>query len=552
MFGFGRRNEMKKIQSETQRYAQNIEMTLENMRDVLNETIEIAHKSKDPEYNVINQKNILGKHIYEIQELLLKYKGNLTVAEANIAHELAVEDMEIGVSEVETMVYSLKNMDIPTSESVSEYFSEYEENYKVAIQGASLAAGVGVLATGGVALGTSLTVAGLTTGGIIGTSLVGAGSLLGGIGAIVSGPVGWIIGGIGLLGWLGSAPTQEEIAEAREKLEEIQMQLRRVDETYYETVATRGKAKAVIKLSKNFTDVRTRLTNLFRININSLENEMEKNIIENRRKLRDQLVFELNDDLNKLVSELYRQYRNKKRLRYFFKRKTKIWEAIENGANINEILFLMEKYLKIPKSYKQCFNNIAMLLVNSDLENIEILDCFNRADSYMIKENELLDYREDLVEANVKIDSPVAKKKIKEMLDFVKLIKNIIVTPMINIETHSLTEVEGLEDMVSNSGVKAAEAKMIELKGMDIVHTSQILGSNEGLSEDEKYFIMGKYPQWCDEYTDFNDIEVKKGILGKVIDYCTTGIKDIENLALSDEQLDNLGVTEFKSKIVRD
>lgn len=556
MFGIGRRKEMKEIQSQTKSYVGNMEGTLRSIKDNLNSTIETAQKSQLPEYNIINQKGILTTHIVELQELLSKYKGKLAVTDLDIAQELAVDDLQMGVSELEQMVYSLKNMEIPTSDNIQDYFAEYEENYKIAMSGASLAAGVGVLATGGVALGSTLTVAGLTTGGIIGTSLLGAGSLLGGIGSIVAGPVGWVVGGIGLLSWVLSAPSKEEIAEAREELEKIQVKYQEIQNVYYETNKTRAKAEAVIRLSQNFTGMRVILSNLFRLNIDSLGNEMEKNMIENRRKLDKELTIELNETLNKVATAIYDTYRNKKRFIYFFKRKKKIWEAIENSKDINEALYLMKKYLRLGRIYKKNINRIWAIIgglkaANYNFDSVEVPEFFNFANSYEVKEQELAEYKKDLIEERLEITSPYAKKKLKEMIDFVKLFKNVIKTPMINVETTSMSKVDGLEDMVSNKRVKIAMDKMGELKELEINRAAQLLLSDGTMTPDEKQFVLEKYPQWCDETTDLGNEDVKKGIFKNMIEQCKYDIGNIERLELDDEDLKAVGVTEFKNEIER-
>lgn len=163
MFGFGRRSEMKEIQSRTESCVRKIERYLEDIKDTLNETIRISKESELPENNIINQKEYLFLDLGKAQEYFNKINAKLKVEGLYIPDEIAIKDLKIGISECEKMVYSLKNMDIPTSENIEDYFREYSENYNTAIASASLAAGVGVLGIGGAALGTSLTLAGFST-----------------------------------------------------------------------------------------------------------------------------------------------------------------------------------------------------------------------------------------------------------------------------------------------------------------------------------------------------------------------------------------------------
>ena len=449
MFGFGRRSEMKEIQSRTESCVRKIERYLEDIKDTLNETIRIAKESELPENNVINQKEYLFLDLGKAQEYFNKINAKLKVEGLYIPDEIAIKDLKIGISECEKMVYSLKNMDIPTSENIEDYFREYSENYNTAIASASLAAGVGVLGIGGAALGTSLTLAGFSTAGIVGTSLMGAGSLLGGIGAIAAGPIGWIIGGIGLLGFLGSAPSKEEIIEAREQLYEIQKKRDEIYEVYMATLENVAKAKGVIRLSQNFTEIRKELSLLFEDKTNIMRELVDKNLEENKIKLKEELIPIINENINKLLTYLYVNYREKKKF-FCFRRKKTIWNMIENAENVEIAFNLLNKYLRVPKEYKNITRDLDLLLSSTDLEEIEVLEVFDRKDSYFIFQDRLNNYIQEIIEKNVRITSLEAKEAMKEVIDLMKLLKNIIITPMINIDATELEKVEGLDDVVSN------------------------------------------------------------------------------------------------------
>ena len=449
MFGFGRRSEMKEIQSRTESCVRKIERYLEDIKDTLNETIRIAKESELPENNVINQKEYLFLDLGKAQEYFNKINAKLKVEGLYIPDEIAIKDLKIGISECEKMVYSLKNMDIPTSENIEDYFREYSENYNTAIASASLAAGVGVLGIGGAALGTSLTLAGFSTAGIVGTSLMGAGSLLGGIGAIAAGPIGWIIGGIGLLGFLGSAPSKEEIIEAREQLYEIQKKRDEIYEVYMATLENVAKAKGVIRLSQNFTEIRKELSLLFEDKTNIMRELVDKNLEENKIKLKEELIPIINENINKLLTYLYVNYREKKKF-FCFRRKKTIWNMIENAENVEIVFNLLNKYLRVPKEYKNITRDLDLLLSSTDLEEIEVLEVFDRKDSYFIFQDRLNNYLQEIIEKNVRITSLEAKEAMKEVIDLMKLLKNIIITPMINIDATEFEKVEGLDDVVSN------------------------------------------------------------------------------------------------------
>lgn len=449
MFGFGRRSEMKEVQSRTESCVRKIKRYLEDIKDTLNETIRIAKESELPENNVINQKEYLFLDLGKAQEYFNKINAKLKVEGLYIPDEIAIKDLKIGISECEKMVYSLKNMDIPTSENIEDYFREYSENYNTAIASASLAAGVGVLGIGGAALGTSLTLAGFSTAGIVGTSLMGAGSLLGGIGAIAAGPIGWIIGGIGLLGFLGSAPSKEEIIEAREQLYEIQKKRDEIYEVYMATLENVAKAKGVIRLSQNFTEIRKELSLLFEDKTNIMRELVDKNLEENKIKLKEELIPIINENINKLLTYLYVNYREKKKF-FCFRRKKTIWNMIENAENVEIAFNLLNKYLRVPKEYKNITRDLDLLLSSTDLEEIEVLEVFDRKDSYFIFQDRLNNYIQEIIEKNVRITSLEAKEAMKEVIDLMKLLKNIIITPMINIDATELEKVEGLDDVVSN------------------------------------------------------------------------------------------------------
>lgn len=434
MFGFGRRSEMKEIQSRTESCVRKIERYLEDIKDTLNETIRISKESELPENNIINQKEYLFLDLGKAQEYFNKINAKLKVEGLYIPDEIAIKDLKIGISECEKMVYSLKNMDIPTSENIEDYFREYSENYNTAIASASLAAGVGVLGIGGAALGTSLTLAGFSTAGIVGNSLIGAGSLL---------------GGIGLLGFLGSAPSKEEIIEAREQLYEIQKKRDEIYEVYMATLENVAKAKGVIRLSQNFTEIRKELSLLFEDKTNIMKELVDKNLEENKIKLKEELIPIINENINKLLTYLYVNYREKKKF-FCFRRKKTIWNMIENAENVEIAFNLLNKYLRVPKEYKNITRDLELLLSSTDLEEIEVLEVFDRKDSYFIFQDRLNNYIQEIIEKNVRITSLEAKEAMKEVIDLMKLLKNIIITPMINIDATELEKVEGLDGVVSN------------------------------------------------------------------------------------------------------
>ena len=106
MFGFGRRSEMKEIQSRTESCVRKIERYLEDIKDTLNETIRIAKESELPENNVINQKEYLFLDLGKAQEYFNKINAKLKVEGLYIPDEIAIKDLKIGISECEKMVYS--------------------------------------------------------------------------------------------------------------------------------------------------------------------------------------------------------------------------------------------------------------------------------------------------------------------------------------------------------------------------------------------------------------------------------------------------------------
>lgn len=78
------------------------------------------------------------------------------------------------------------------------------------------------------------------------------------------------------------------------------------------------------------------------------------------------------------------------------------------------------------------------------------MEVFDRKDSYFIFQDRLNNYIQEIIEKNVRITSLEAKEAMKEVIDLMKLLKNIIITPMINIDATELEKVEGLDDVVSN------------------------------------------------------------------------------------------------------
>lgn len=447
MFGFGRKNEMKEIQSCTESCVRQIEGYLVDIKNTLNETIRISKESELPENNIISQKEYLFLNINKAQEYFTKINAKLKVEDLYFPDEIAVRDLKIGISDCEEMVYSLKNMDIPTSENIEDYFREYSENYNTAIKSASLAAGIGALGIGGGALATSLTVAGISTAGIVGSSLIGAGSLLGGIGAIAAGPIGWIAAGIGLLGFLGSIPSKEEVLEATQKLYEIQQKRDEIYNIYTSTLVNLAKAKGVIKLSKNFTEIRENLSSLFEEKSELMEKLVDENLKENRVKLREESILIINENINKILTLFYTGYKDKKKF-FCFRRKKTIWNMIENAENAEVAFILINKYLALPKEFKNLVEIIEKMLTSMNLGHIEVLPCFEREDSYLIFKDRLSDYLDALVEKNIKVTSPEAKESIKDVIDLIKLLKNIIITPMINVDATQLERIEGLDKVI--------------------------------------------------------------------------------------------------------
>lgn len=123
---------------------------------------------------------------------------------------------------------------------------------------------------------------------------------------------------------------------------------------------------------------------------------------------------------------------------------------IENAENVEIAFNLLNKYLRVPKEYKNITRDLDLLLSSTDLEEIEVLEVFDRKDSYFIFQDRLNNYIQEIIEKNVRITSLEAKEAMKEVIDLMKLLKNIIITPMINIDATELEKVEGLDDVVSN------------------------------------------------------------------------------------------------------
>lgn len=123
---------------------------------------------------------------------------------------------------------------------------------------------------------------------------------------------------------------------------------------------------------------------------------------------------------------------------------------IENAENVEIAFNLLNKYLRVPKEYKNITRDLDLLLSSTDLEEIEVLEVFDRKDSYFIFQDRLNNYIQEIIEKNVRITSLEAKEAMKEVINLMKLLKNIIITPMINIDATELEKVEGLDDVVSN------------------------------------------------------------------------------------------------------
>ncbi|MGL4935898.1 MAG: hypothetical protein ACRC51_10530 [Cetobacterium sp.] len=541
MFGFGRRSEMKEIERSSNSCVNSIENYLGYIKSNLNETISIAKESELPENNILSQKEQLFLDIDKVKQFLDKIKANIKIEGLDIADEIAIDNLELGISECEKMVYSLKNMDIPTSDNLQDYFREYTENYNTAMSSAKLVAGVGALATSGVAIGTTLTLTGLTTTGIVGSSLIGAGSLLGGIGAIAAGPVGWIIGGIGLLSFLGSAPSKEEIAEARRELSKIQRKRDDIYEVYIETDKTLAKAKGVIELSRNFTEIRKNLSSIFKNKALLMEEVVNKNLKENREILEKELLVLLNEEINKLQTYLYTSFKQKKKF-FCFRRKVTIWKMIESSNTAEESFNLMNKYFRMPKEYRNIVQNLPTILKQVELSKIEVLPCFDRENSYKGLMQNLNGYFNQKVLEKLRITSPEAKKYLKEVIDFIKLFKNIITTPMVNIEATEL--------QISDEAIKVIEMNKKEIAKQNV---DELLKSEEyklllelgGLGnlyfadrdevEEKLAQLQNKYPK---HNISFDSIEELIENLGSKIESI---FENIENLDLTEDEQEEVG-----------
>ena len=557
MFGIGRRNEMKSIERKSNSCVRDIENNLRDIMRNLNETIEISKESKLPENNILSQKEQMILDIKKGKEILEKYKGKIRIEGLNIAKELALEDFKVGISECEEMVYSMKNMEVPQSEDIKDYFQEYSDNYEAAMTGAKLAAGVGLAATGGAAVGSSLALAGFATSGIVGTSLLGVGSVLGGIGALAAGPVGWIVGGIGLLGFLGSAPSKEEIADARLELYKMENKRSQIYKKYMETHRVLGKAKGVIKLSKNLTEIRERLTFIFKLKREKMEKLIEDNLKENRIILEEKVKSDINTEINKVASYLYQTYKEKKKF-FCFKRKKTIWELIENSENIKESYLYINKYLRLPRKYKNPENKLSFILREINLNEIEIIDNFNKKDSYEIFKDNFKDYSEEKIDKNLKITSLEAKKKIKEVVDFMKLLKNIIITPMINLDATNLE--------VSEEILKISQSNDLEYKEnyvRDFLNSEEVKSLLELLSLSLKFQEKGElnnqdlnilnnkikkiYPELV------TNKKINKKDLDEILEEkekkLENEIKKIESFNLTEDQLEKVGFNKLKKFI---
>ena len=215
------------------------------------------------------------------------------------------------------------------------------------------------------------------------------------------------------------------------------------------TLENVAKAKGVIRLSQNFTEIRKELSLLFEDKTNIMRELVDKNLEENKIKLKEELIPIINENINKLLTYLYVNYREKKKF-FCFRRKKTIWNMIENAENVEIAFNLLNKYLRVPKEYKNITRDLDLLLSSTDLEEIEVLEVFDRKDSYFIFQDRLNNYIQEIIEKNVRITSLEAKEAMKEVIDLMKLLKNIIITPMINIDATELEKVEGLDDVVSN------------------------------------------------------------------------------------------------------
>lgn len=545
MFGFGRRSEMKDIEKRTNSSIRTIEDNLRRIKNNLNQTIQISKESELPENNILNQKELIFLDIDRVKIFFEKIRASIKIEGLDIANEIAIDNLEVGISECEQMVYSLKNMEIPTSDNLQDYFKEYSENYKISMASAKLVAGVGVLATGGAALGTGLTLTGLTTAGIVGSSLIGAGSLLGGIAAIASGPVGWIIGGIGLLSFLGSAPSKEEVAEAREELNKVLKKSGEIYDIYIETSKTLAKAEGVISLSKNFTEIRKSLSCIFNNKVVVMEKIVNDNLRENKATLEIELKEYLGDSVNRLQTHLYEMCKNKKKF-FCFRRKKTIWNLIENANSAEESLKYMDKYLRLPKIYKKTLKNLSQIMRENDFSEIEISPIFEKNNTYNSLDKYLDAYLNELLLKNLKVTSPEAKREIKEVIDFVKLFKNIIITPMINIEATELnvpSEVISIIEMNKKEIAKSAMEEVLKSKEYEFILELSDIMKNEKNNEQMVVELQKKYPEIN---ININDIEESINTIGRKI---RAIFLNIEKLNLSEEEREEVGIKKIEKQM---
>lgn len=436
--GFGNRSEMKDIKERSERAGRRINNSLENLKQELLDMLILSKETIKPERNMLNLKQDLLIETKENLKLLrqIEAKIELDMVHEDIAKELVLDDIQLRFSEIENEIYRLKETKIPTAQDLEEFFKEYSSNYNETISKSGMA--IGALAIGGGAVGAGITSVGLgmalsssAIAGAVGTSIMGIGGLVSGVATLVTGPVGWIAGGIGLLSWLGSAPTDEEIAEAREGLKELQETENQIYDQLYSAREMITKIKVILKLTDNFFEVKELLEIGLEKTVSNVIEEGTKNLGENKIKLLEVMKEEYNNILNKAVEDIYIKNRERKKL-FCFKRKATVQNIIENAKSITDAIEYISKYLSLPKEDKKALTKLYTIIEN--YRNIEMEfskknQYFNFSDSYKVVEY----YLKNDVDESVKIDSLEVINGLKKLIMMVKLIKNILETPMLNI-----------------------------------------------------------------------------------------------------------------------
>lgn len=464
--GFGNRSEMKNIKERSESVGGRIHHSLENLKEELLNILATSKETIKPERNMINLKQDLLLETKESLKLLrqIEAKIDLDMAYKNIAKELILDDIQLNFSEIENEIYRLKEIKIPTTQDLQEFFEEYSSNYNETISKSGMA--IGALAIGGGAVGAGVTSVGLGMAlsssaivGAVGTSIMGIGGLVSGAAAILTGPVGWIAGGIGLLGWLGSAPTDEEIMEAREKLSELQRAEAQITDQLYSARKMTTKIKAVLRLTDNFFEMKEVLEIGLEKKVSEIIEDGTKNLEENKIKLIELRKFEYNIILNKAIDDIYIKNKYRKKL-FCFKRKATVHNIIESTTSMEDAIKYILKYLSLSREEKNILKKLYLIIEN--YKNIDIISTvknqyFNFSDSYKLLEEHL----KNDVDSNVKIDSPKVINNLKKLVTMVKLIKNILETPMLNITKDSME----YEDEIINIATES-----LEYYGEEVIH----------------------------------------------------------------------------------